>query len=560
VGESAIREAVSRRLAALADGDVAARLWQRDSTLWKGGDEAHQAIVAESLGWLDVAGEVREHLDGLREFVDEVRDEGYRHAVLLGMGGSSLAAEVLFFALGLREGHLDLTVLDTTDPAAIAAVEDRVGLEHTLFIVASKSGGTTETAGLHAYFHERLHELVGHDEAGRHFIAITDEGTSLEQTALDQGFRAVFINAPDIGGRYSALSFFGLVPAALFGADLAMLIDRSERMAGDCGPDREPADNQGLLFGATLGELGLSGRDKLTIVCSPPVGNFGSWIEQLVAESTGKEGTGLFPVDVEPLGPPEVYGDDRAFVYVRLAQGADPAQDEAVDALEQAGMPVVRLALDDVYDLGGQFLLWEVAVAVAGHVLGIDPFDQPNVQESKDNTRRVLADLQEHGEVPLPTRSGGAPVAFTLDDDGLEPALRDLLGRLAPPDYVALQAWVTPGNDAWIELQRMRELLRDRFRVATSEGFGPRFLHSTGQYHKGGPDTGVFLQLVAGGGAGLPVPGQAYDFARLKHAQALGDLQALVDHGRRVLRIEVGPDPVAGLRAFRELLERVLAA
>lgn len=557
-GRVAFKEAVAQRLRALQGDDVVARLWAGDTTLWKPDDAAHQRVIAGSLGWLDIAGQVREELDGLKEFVDEVRAEGFRHAVLLGMGGSSLAPEVMAHTLGQEPGYLDLTVLDTTDPAAIAAVEARLDLEAALFIVASKSGGTTETAGLHAYFYDRMTQLCG-DHAGRHFIAITDEDTALERQALEQGFRAVFVNAADIGGRYSALSFFGMVPAALFGADLGTLLDRAIVMAGEYSSATESWKNEALVFGASLSELASSGRDKLTIVASPGMDTFGSWAEQLVAESTGKEGRGIFPVDAEPLGQPEAYGDDRAFVYVRLLQGADPGQDAALQTLEDAGIPVIRLTMDDVYDLGTQFLLWEVAVALAGVEIGIDPFDQPNVQESKDNTRRVLAEMEAGDDVTAPAGPGGEAVAFALGDDGLEAALRDFVAPLAPPAYVALQAWITPGDAARAELQAMRRLLRDARRVATSEGFGPRFLHSTGQYHKGGPANGAFLQLVSQGGPDLPVPGRPYSFGLLKRAQALGDLQALLAHGGRVLRVDVGDDPVAGLAAFRGLLQRALA-
>ena len=330
-------------------------------------------------------------------------------------------------------------------------------------------------------------------------------------------------------------------------------------MAQACGPDVPPAESPALRLAATLGEAGLAGRDKVTLVTSPAIGDLGAWVEQLVAESTGKEGTGLFPVDGEPLARAEVYGDDRVFVYTRLSGASDVAQDEAVAALEEAGLPVTRLELDDVYELGGVFLLWEIAVAVAGSILGIDAFDQPNVQESKDNTRRVLAEIEAGREPALPGGAGGERIAFALGDDLLEPALWDLLQGAAPPSYVALQAWVTPGAAAREELLAAREALRDSLRVATSDGFGPRFLHSTGQYHKGGPAHGVFLQLVSSGGPELAVPGKAYTFGVLKHAQALGDLQALVSHGGRVLRVDLGDDPVAGLRAFRRRLETVLA-
>ena len=557
-GASGFEEAVARRLAALAGQDVPARLWEADTTLWKEHDEAHQAIVAGSLGWLSVFEAVRDEIEGLRAFVDELRAEGYRSAVLLGMGGSSLAPEVMAQAFGTAPGYLELTVLDTTDPAAVVAAEERLDLESTLFIVASKSGGTTETASLHAYFYERLRELDG-DHAGHHFVAITDEGTSLEAEAVAEGFRAVFVNPSDIGGRYSALSFFGVVPAALMGVDLERLLDGVRDMARACGPDVPPAESPALRLAAALAEGGLSGRDKVTLVTSPGLGDLGAWVEQLVAESTGKEGLGLFPVDGEPLGSPQVYGDDRLFVHTRLGGAADEAQDAALDALLAVGFPVERIEVRDTYDLGGLFLLWEVAVAVAGSVLGIDAFDQPNVQESKDNTKRVLAEIAAGAGPGVPAGSAGERVAIALGDDLLEAALWDLLQDAAPPAYVALQAWVTPGAEARAELGAMRSLLRDRFRVATSDGFGPRFLHSTGQYHKGGPRNGVFLQLVSEGGPEVPVPGQTYTFGVLKQAQALGDLQALVDHRCRVLRVDLGDDPVDGLAAFRRRLETVLA-
>ncbi len=442
----ALRAAVDARLAAFDRERVGARLWAADPTLWKADDPGHQKVIANALGWLTVFDDVADQLDDLAEFVAEVRDDGLTHAVLLGMGGSSLAPEVLACAFGAGEDGLDLSVLDTTDPAAIAALEERADLTETLFIVSSKSGGTTETSSLHAYFYQRAHDELGHEAAGRHFIAVTDEGTSLQEAALEQEFRAIFVNPSDIGGRYSALSFFGLVPAALLGLDVDELLDRGRAMAALCGADVPAADNPALRLGAFLGEGGLTGRDKVTLVTPPVMGGFGSWLEQLIAESTGKEGTGLFPVDVEPLGAPDIYGDDRQFVALRVQDEDDTGQGGKLDALEQAGFPVERLELTDLYDIGAQFVLWELAVPVAGLILGIDPFDQPNVQESKDNTRRVLAELEGRGDVPLPHGAGGQAVAFTLGDDGLEPALRELVGGIAPPDYVALQAWLTPGR------------------------------------------------------------------------------------------------------------------
>lgn len=548
---------VERRLRLFEEAGMPARLWAHDPALWKE-EPAHRKIIEGSLGWLDVVDDVRDDISDLLSFAAEVSAEGYRDAVLLGMGGSSLAPEVMHSALGAASDCLGLTVLDTTDPRAIAAADARLRPEHTLFIVASKSGGTTETASLHAYFYQRLCEALGPDEAGRHFAAITDEGTSLQRQAQEQGFRAVFINPSDIGGRYSALSFFGLVPAALIGVDIGELLDRAVDIVERCAADVPAADSPGLLLGAALGELALQGRDKLSIVASPGIAGLGSWIEQLVAESTGKEGVGILPVDAEPLGSAGVYGDDRAFVYIRLADGAALEQDAWATSLEDAGLPVLRLALRDAYDLGAQFFLWEVAVAAAGAVLGIDPFDQPNVQESKDNTRRVLAEGEEGRAVAPPVAADSLPIAVALDDPEAERVLDDLLAGLRPPRYVALQAWLTPTREAWLELQEIRRMVRDARRVATTQGFGPRFLHSTGQYHKGGPAAGVFVQIISESADDLEIPGAGYGFRRLKSAQALGDLQALLAHGGRVVRIDVGAEPVDGLRRLAQVVRRAL--
>jgi transaldolase/glucose-6-phosphate isomerase len=551
-------EAVHERLAALAAEDVPERLWQADTTLWKDGDADHQKIVADSLGWLSVFEAVRDEIGGLRAFVDELRTEGYRSAVLLGMGGSSLAPEVMHAILGTRPGFLDLHVLDSTDPGAVAAVEAAVDLETTLFIVASKSGGTTETACFHAYFYERMQELDG-EHAGHHFVAITDEGTSLEQEALAQHFRAVFVNPGDIGGRYSALSFFGIVPAALMGADLERLLDGVRAMAVACGPDVAPGDSPGLRLGAAMGELVLRGRDKLTLVFEGPLAPLGAWVEQLVAESTGKEGTGVLPVDREPLGDPGVYGDDRVFVSVRLKGQADPAATVALARLRDAGHPLLEHELADEYDLGGEFLRWEIATAIAGHVLGIDAFDQPNVQESKDITKRLLEEYTETGELPAtaPAADGGRLV-YPVADEELPAALAAFFAQAAAGDYVALQGYVTPGDAAWDGLQALRLRLRDGLRVATTLGYGPRFLHSTGQLHKGGPNTGLFLQLLGHDPEDLAIPGRTYSFGVLKRAQARGDLTALRAHDRRAVRVCLGDDAAAGLALLTGLLDGVL--
>ena len=557
MGRAELEAAVQERLVALAAADFSERLWAADPTLWKADDDSHQKIVANALGWLSVFEGVRDEVQGLTEFVHELRAEGYRSAVLLGMGGSSLAPEVMRAILGTRLGYLDLHVLDSTDPAAVAAVAAAVDLESTLFVVASKSGGTTETACFHAYFYERLRELDG-EQAGHHFVAITDEGTSLEQQALDQGFRAVFVNPGDIGGRYSALSFFGMVPAALIGVDLERLLDGVCAMAVACGPDVPAEQNPALRLGAAMGELALRGRDKLTLVFEPPLAPLSAWVEQLVAESTGKEGTGILPVDLEELGPAGAYGDDRVFAAVRLAGAADAGVAGALEALRDAGHPVLEHEIADVRDLGGEFLRWEIAVAAAGHVLGIDAFDQPNVQESKDITKGLLGEYAATGELPAePPADDGRRVVYPVGDEDLPAALREFLAQAAAGDYVALQAYVAPGQAVWDQLQAVRLQLRDGLRVATTLGYGPRYLHSTGQLHKGGPNKGLFLQLLGHDPDDVEIPGQPYSFGTLKRAQARGDLTALRAHGCRAIRVCLGDDVPVGLARLAELIAAI---
>ena len=549
---------VAKRLDALDADRYGERLWEADATLWKPDDAEHQQVVGNSLGWLSVFEGVRDQIEGLTEFVDELRAEGYRSAVLLGMGGSSLAPEVMREVLGVRDGFLDLHVLDSTDPAAVLAVEAAVELESTLFVVSSKSGGTTETASFHAYFYERLQEL-DEEHAGHHFVAVTDEGTSLEQEALDQGFRAVFVNPGDIGGRYSALSFFGMVPAALMGVDLERLLDGVRAMAVACGPDVKASDNLAVRLGAVLGEAALAGCDKLTIVAEPPLRALGAWVEQLVAESTGKEGKGVLPVDLEPLGDPAVYGDDRLFALVGLESVAATGLAQDLMDLAKAGHPVTVHQLSDEYGLGGEFLRWEIAVATAGRVLGIDPFDQPNVQESKDNTKRLLAGYIAGGELLEEVPEGDGRLAYPVHDDELPAALEAFFAQAREGDYVALQAYVAPDLRVWNILQALRLDVRDTLRLATTLGYGPRFLHSTGQLHKGGPNTGLFLQLVAQDRDDVEIPGQPFSFSVLKRAQARGDLGALRAHGCRALRVDLGDDAVAGVRRLGALVAGALS-
>jgi glucose-6-phosphate isomerase len=539
---------VRAALEELAERRAVGRLWDRDATLWKSEPE-HVRIIEDALGWLTVGDDVRSELGELAGFVDELREDGYTHAILLGMGGSSLAPEVLRKVFGVRDGYLDVRVLDSTDPAAVLALEAEMDLCCTLFIVSSKSGGTTETASFHAYFYDRLTELEGL-HAGEHFIAITDEGTSLQQEAIEQCFRAVFVNPSDIGGRYSALSFFGIVPAALMGIDLERLLEGASEVGVRCADDERLEENPGAVLGAAIGAFARDGRDKVTLIASPPIAPFGAWVEQLLAESTGKEGKGVLPVDLEPIGRPDEYGEDRLFVYLRLEGGTDELQEAGVAALTAAGRPVLTVRLSSEWELGGEFLRWEVATALAGALIGIDAFDQPNVQESKDNTKRLLEGYTESGALPEPP----AGVTAAVEAPGLSAALDALLVQARAGDYVCLQAYVTPDSAAWAELERARLALRRRARLATTAGYGPRFLHSTGQYHKGGPNTGLYLQLVAADARDAPIPGQLYSFGTLKRAQAEGDLLSLRSHGRRVLRVELGADQLAGLRAVNAAL------
>jgi glucose-6-phosphate isomerase/transaldolase/glucose-6-phosphate isomerase len=429
-------------------------------------------------------------------------------------------------------------VLDTTDPATILAVRAKIRIQDSLFIVASKSGETTETLSHFAYFWDLATKNGGAGTAGHHFAAITDPGTSLEKLATEHGFRWVFRNPPDIGGRYSALSYFGLVPAALMGVNVSELLERAVEMAHSCA-DSVPADeNPGVWLGAVLGQLALGGRNKLTLIASPKVATFGYWVEQLIAESTGKEGKGIVPVEGEPVGKPAVYGDDRLFVYIRM--DSDPAH-RAVKALEKAGHPVVTLTLRDKLDLGGEFFRWEVATAIAGSVLGIDPFDQPNVQESKDNTKKVLAAFKANGKLP---KVDSTPAARSRT------GLKGLLGQAKPGSYFAIMAYTTRTPVSSTAIGAIRTAVRDRTRLATTAGYGPRFLHSTGQLHKGGPKTGLFLQVVQDDTRDVSIPGQPFTFSVLKQSQSLGDLQSLTSRRLPVLRVTLGREPAGGWKAL----------
>jgi transaldolase/glucose-6-phosphate isomerase len=542
---------VDHTLTEMADNRITRRIWAHDHTVWK----PEPTEITNRLGWLHTAQVMLENVPRLEALAQEVRAAGYTHALLLGMGGSSLAPEVFRKTFGVTEGYLDLAVLDSTDPGAVLAHAERLDMENTLFIVATKSGTTVETLSTFKFFYNQVADAVGADgstelaevRAGEHFVAITDPGTPLTNLADRYHFRAIFLNDPNIGGRYSALSYFGLVPAALVGVDVPRLLDRALAVASGCESCVAAGDNSGAWLGAILGELAKAGRDKTTFVLSPAIASFGDWVEQLIAESTGKEGRGILPVVGEPLGPPEVYGDDRLFVHIRL--DGDETHDAALDTLEAAGHPVVRLNLRDRYDLGGQFFLWEMATAVAGHRLGINPFDQPNVEAAKVLARRMVAEYTEKGTLP----SGeSAPLS--------PEALKEFLAQAQPSDYIALQAYLRPTAETDTALLRLRTRLRDRLRLATTVGYGPRFLHSTGQLHKGDAGRGLFIQFTADDPRDAPIPDEAgspessITFGVLKAAQALGDRQALLDAGRRVIRFHLRDDVVGGLKRLMEAL------
>ena len=530
--------AVTRAMQALDEARVAERLWKKDTTLWKGDDAAHQAEIAVRLGWLDVVGTMQERVPDLTAFVGELRDARFTHAVLCGMGGSSLAPDLFRRTFGVARGHLDLAVLDSTDPQAVLSTAERSAPASTLYVVSSKSGGTVEVTSFFRYFWDQARAALG-DDAGAHFVAITDPGTSLETLAQEHGFRRVFLNPPEIGGRYSALSYFGLVPAALVGVDLNRLLERAARMLRACSPPVRAALNPGLALGATLGTLAQGRRDKVTFLSTDKLSSFGLWAEQLLAESTGKEGRGIVPVAAEPIGKPSVYGPDRVFVHQRTT----PSLDRATAAVGRAGHPLLAYRLNDAYDLGAEFIRWEIATAVAGHLMQIDPFDQPNVQEAKDHTKRLLAEHAERGSLPV-----GDAVEVTTDD--LADRLAAHLRAAKPRSYVAINAYVAPNTRRDRLLTELRTVLRDRLHVATTVGYGPRFLHSTGQLHKGGPASGVFLELICTDPLDVPVPGASYSFGILKAAQALGDHAALTGRGRRALRVALGATVEQGLAAL----------
>ena len=541
------------------------RLWAGDPSLWTGTDEASW------IGWIGIVEQQLDDLTPLKNLQAEVKKEGFTHVLLLGMGGSSLCPEVWKETFGRIAGSPELHVLDSTDPAQVKAIEDKIDLDKTLFIVSSKSGSTLEPNIFKAYFFDKVKQKLG-AKAGSRFVAVTDPGSNLEKEARGDQFRHIFPGVKSIGGRYSALSNFGMVPAAAMGLDVERLLDEAERMLHACAPGVPAEENPGLVLGAILGLAHNKKIDKVTIAASPGIYDLGAWLEQLLAESTGKEGKGIVPVDRERLGPPDAYGDDRVFAYLRLEDGADSAQDAAIAALEKAGKPVVRIRVASKYDLAEEFVRWEIATAIAGAVMRINPFNQPDVEASKLATRALTSEYEKTGKLPAESPffegEGVKLFADAKNTEALKAAVKAPslgayvkahLDRLGKGDYLGLLAYVqmNAGNEETLQAPRHR--VRDKKKVATCLGFGPRFLHSTGQAYKGGPNSGVFLQVTCDDAKDLPVPGSKYTFGIVKAAQARGDFQVLAERSRRALRVHIGADVPAGLRALATAIEKALA-
>ena len=515
-------------LADMATRRLLERIWKKDYRVWK----PAPTEIENRLGWLTIAEQMQERVGVLKRFAQSVREAGFRYVVLLGMGGSSLGPEVLRQTFGVARGFLKPFVLDSTVPGAIRDVHDAIEPARTLFLVSSKSGGTIEVMSLFAYFWDVVARARG-NSGGSQFIAITDPDTSLGTLAHDRGFRTTFMNPSDIGGRYSVLSYFGLVPAALMGVDVEKVLERAIAMARLCGPTVAPPHNPGAFLGAVMGVLGRAGRDKVTLITSPRIQSFGLWAEQLLAESTGKQGKGLIPVAQEPMVVPSAYGEDRLFIALRLDGDANEQIDRHIARLKRAGQPVVQLRLQDRADLGAEFFRWELATAIAGHYLGIHPFDQPNVQESKDNTKRILEHFQREGRLP---------------EIKLNRTLEELFAQIQPRDYVAVLCYLGPSTKVDAALKAFRRRMVTRYRVATTAGYGPRYLHSTGQLHKGGPNRGVFVEFTQSPSRDLIIPGAPYTFGTLAQAQAVGDVQSLQSHECRVAHIPLGKQPAVQIK------------
>ena len=558
-----LASAVAASLDGWKKSNKVARLWQKDASLWSGTDESNW------LGWLAITEEQLVHIDALKQIAEEVKKSRFKHALLLGMGGSSLCPEVLRLTFGKIKGFPELHVLDSTDPAQIRAIEAKVDLKSTLCIVSSKSGSTLEPNIYKQYFFERVKAKAGEKEVGNRFIAITDPGSKMQQVAEADRFRRIFMGVPSIGGRFSAISNFGMVPAAVMGVDVSKFLKNTEEMVQACGASAAADSNPGVILGTILGVAANHGRDKITIITSPGIADLGAWLEQLIAESTGKIGKGIIPVDRERLAKPAVYGNDRVFVYLRLASKPNKAQDAAVAAIEKAGHPVVRITLPNIYNLGQEFFRWEIATAVAGAIIGINAFNQPDVEASKIETKKLTSQYEATGTLPpespffeekgIKLFADEKNTAALKGGAKLADVLKAHLSRIGAGDYFGVLGYITmnPANEKL--LQSIRHAVRDKKKVATVLGFGPRFLHSTGQAYKGGPNSGVFLQITCDDAKDLAVPGQKYTFGIVKAAQARGDFAVLSERGRRALRVHLGRNLKSGLAALSKAVQKAIA-
>ena len=543
--------------------DKVRRLWQRDASLWTGSDEG------QWLGWLDITEKQLSQLDVFKKIAADVKKAKFKHVLLLGMGGSSLCPEVLRMTFGKIKGFPELHVLDSTDPAQIKAIEAKVDLKNTICIVSSKSGSTLEPNIYKQYFFEQIKKKVGPKEVGNRFIAITDPGSKMQQVAEGDKFRHTFFGVPSIGGRYSALSNFGMIPGAIMGLDIPKFLKSAQEMVKACGAGVAADKNPGVVLGAIMGTAANEGLDKITFISSPGISDLGAWLEQLIAESTGKQGKGIIPVDREKLGKPAVYGNDRVFAYLRLETKPDKKQDALVAALEKDGLPVVRISVKNTYNLGQEFFRWEIATAVAGSIIGINAFNQPDVEASKIETRKLTSEYESSGKLP--------PESPFFEADGLKfyadpkntaalkggSTLLDVmklhLDRINAGDYFGVLGYITMNEANEDALQTVRHIVRDAKKVATVLGFGPRFLHSTGQAYKGGPDTGVFLQITCDDKVDFPVPGQKYTFGVVKAAQARGDFAVLAERGRRALRVHIGKNVKTDLAKLAKAVQQAAA-
>lgn len=521
---------VEKSLNHISRESVIARIWQKDYTVWRN----DPTEISNRLGWLDCVEVTKKSFNEINKFVNEIRKEGLTDALLMGMGGSSLAPEVFRLTFGVKQGFLDLHVLDSTHPEAVLEFEKKLNPEKTLYIVSTKSGGTVETMSFMKYFFTSVSKQLGSEKAPKHFIAITDPGSGLEETAKKLNFRKIFLNDPDIGGRFSALSLFGIVPAALLGIDITKLFDETSKMISEC-KHPEVSENSGAKLGGIIGSLAKEGIDKLTLFISPQLKYLGGWLEQLIAESTGKDGKGILPIDLEPLFEVSEYSRDRVFVHIKIA--GDNSFNHKVNEIKAAGFPLIEIEMKDIYQLGAEFFRWEFATAVAGFVMDVQPFDQPNVESAKIAARAMIKEYQEKGKLP------------ELKTEGNRNDITSFLSNcISGKNYIAIQAYLKPDEKTWQQLQELRFKILKKYKVATTLGYGPRFLHSTGQLHKGDSGNGYFIQFISDIQHDVPIPDEAgkeessISFGTLIKAQALGDRQALIDNKRKVLTIDLGID------------------